>query len=84
MYNAHVCHDCRRIQHTPSLSVEIMLPVHMFVLFGYPLRGGRYRQPFPKHDCVSGYFEKITRRERVMRVSRLKNQFMDFAFEHNE
>ena len=40
MYNVHVCHDCRRIQHTPSLSVEIMLPVHMFVLFGYPLRGG--------------------------------------------
>ena len=40
MYNVHVCHDCRRIQRTPSPSLEIMLPVNMFVLFGYPFRGG--------------------------------------------
>ena len=39
MYNVHVCHDCRRIQHTPSPSLEIILPAKMFVLLTYPLRG---------------------------------------------
>ena len=37
-----------------------------------------------KHDWVSGYVEKITRRESVMRVSRLKTQFLDFAPRQNE
>ena len=37
MYNVHVWHDCRRIQYTPSPSLEIILPVKLFVLFGYPL-----------------------------------------------
>ena len=39
MYNVHVWHDCRRIQYTPSPCLEIILPVRLFVLFGYPLRG---------------------------------------------
>ena len=38
MCNVHVRHDCRRIQYTPSPSLEIILPVKLFVLFGYPLR----------------------------------------------
>ena len=42
MYNAHVWHDCRRIQDTPSPRLEIILPVKLFVLFGYPLRGSIY------------------------------------------
>ena len=29
-------------------------------------------------------WKKINRRERGMRISRLKTKFMDFAFEHNE
>ena len=33
-------HDCRRIQCRPSPSLEIILPVKLFVLFGYPLKGG--------------------------------------------
>ena len=40
MYNVHVWHDCRRIQYTPSPRLEIILPVKLFVVFGYPLRGG--------------------------------------------
>ena len=39
MYNVHVWHDCRRMQYTPSPSLEIILPVKLFVLFGYPLSG---------------------------------------------
>ena len=38
MYNVHVWHDCRRIQYTPSPSLGIILPVKLFVLFGYLLR----------------------------------------------
>ena len=38
MCNVHVWHDCRRMQYTPSPSLEIILPVKLFVLFGYPLR----------------------------------------------
>ena len=33
------CPYCSRIQYTPSPSLEIILPVKMFVLFGYPFRG---------------------------------------------
>ena len=33
-------YGCRRIQYTPSPSIEIILPVKLFVLFVYPLRGG--------------------------------------------
>ena len=40
MYNVHVWRDCRRIEYTPSPSLEIILTVKLFVLFGYPRRGG--------------------------------------------
>ena len=39
MYNVQVWRDCRHIQYTPSPSLEIILPVKLFVLVGYPLRG---------------------------------------------
>ena len=47
-YNVHVWHECRHnfIQYTPSSSLEFILPVKLFVVFGYPLRG-QYRQVFP-------------------------------------
>ena len=47
-YNVHVWHECRHnfIQYTPSSSLEFILPVKLFVVFGYPLRG-QYRQAFP-------------------------------------
>ena len=37
-----------------------------------------------KQELVSGYVKKIATRERGISVSRLENQFMDFAFEQNE
>ena len=42
-------YDCRRIQYTSSTSIKIIVPVKLFVLFGYPLRGINiaYRQPSP-------------------------------------
>ena len=41
-------YDCRRIQYRPSPYIDIVLPVNLFVLYGYPLRrGGQYRQPSP-------------------------------------
>ena len=35
------------VYNIPSPSLEIILPVKLFVLFGYPRRGGQYRQPSP-------------------------------------
>ena len=32
-------YDCRRIQFTPSQSIDTILPEKLFVLFVYPLRG---------------------------------------------
>ena len=37
--HVHVWNGCRLTQYTQNPSVEIILPVKLFVLFGYPLRG---------------------------------------------
>ena len=42
-------YDCRRIQYTPSPSIEIILPVKLFVLFGYPLLRGVNIGNLPLH-----------------------------------
>ena len=57
----YIWHDCRRIQYTPSPSLEFILPVKLFGLFGYPLRGVNVSN-LPLHftNSTAAIFDLIT------------------------